>query len=304
MYKIAIALLLAATAAVAQAAPPQATSTPRSFSSNLVEKRQGPTYSDINCAGFVTPEIIPIKDLVLAGERAPNATRFGTGDVIYLTGPGITVGQKYRLVRRVKDPNKNELFPGQQKLLKKMGGMYADLGIVKVNYIDHDIAIAKVEFSCESIVPGDLVIPFVDRPAPVFSQSASDFQKFAVPKSDITGQIAMAKDFDSFVATGAKVYLNIGSNEGLKPGEYLRVTRGYDPAKEAPIDKLSEKASVWEDTQHKMPSPTPKALAYLPHRGIGEIMVLSVTPTTATGMVILTLEDMHLGDQVEVPVTH
>jgi len=301
MYKIAIALLLASAAAMAQTTPQQASPTPQPFSSNLVEKRQGPTYSDINCAGFVTPDIIPTQDFVLAGERAPDTTRFGTGDVIYLTGPGFAVGQRYRLVRRVKDPNHNELFPGQQKVLRKMGGMYADLGIVKVNYIDHGIAVAKIEFSCQSIVPGDVAIPFVGRPKPAFSQAASQFQKFGVPKSSVTGQIAMAKEFDSFVVTGTKVYLNIGSNQGLKPGEYLRVTRGYDPAHEAPIDKLSSLASMWEDTRDQMPTPTSKDLKYLPHRGIGEVMVLSVTPTTATGMVILTLEDMHLGDQVEVP---
>jgi hypothetical protein len=38
----------------------------------------------------------------------------------------------------------------------------------------------------------------------------------------------------------------------------------------------------------------------LPRRSVGEIVIIAVTPTTATGMVVFSLEDMHAGDDVEV----
>lgn len=38
----------------------------------------------------------------------------------------------------------------------------------------------------------------------------------------------------------------------------------------------------------------------LPRRSVGEIVVIGVTPTTATGMVVFSMEDMHAGDDVEV----
>ena len=37
----------------------------------------------------------------------------------------------------------------------------------------------------------------------------------------------MGKDFDSVVGTGQKVYLNVGSNQGVKVGDYFRATRNY-----------------------------------------------------------------------------
>jgi hypothetical protein len=37
----------------------------------------------------------------------------------------------------------------------------------------------------------------------------------------------------------------------------------------------------------------------LPRRAVGEIVVIGVTPTTATGMVIFSMEDVHAGDGVE-----
>jgi hypothetical protein len=37
----------------------------------------------------------------------------------------------------------------------------------------------------------------------------------------------------------------------------------------------------------------------LPRRAVGEIVVIGVTPTTATGMIVFAMEDMHVGDGVE-----
>ena len=37
----------------------------------------------------------------------------------------------------------------------------------------------------------------------------------------------------------------------------------------------------------------------LPRRSVGEIVILSVTNTTATGMIVFSLEDVHAGDGVE-----
>ena len=37
----------------------------------------------------------------------------------------------------------------------------------------------------------------------------------------------------------------------------------------------------------------------LPRRAVGEIVVIGTTPTTATGMIVFAMEDVHLGDGVE-----
>jgi len=75
------------------------------------------------------------------------------------------------------------------------------------------------------------------------------------------------------------------------------------------VDSLSFKASTTEDTQKRPPSIEPKMLTKgkgpqihvrdLPRRAVGELVILSVTPTTATGMVVFAMEDVHVGDGVE-----
>ncbi len=37
----------------------------------------------------------------------------------------------------------------------------------------------------------------------------------------------MGKDFDSVLGTGQKVYFNVGSNQGVKVGDYFRAVRSY-----------------------------------------------------------------------------
>ena len=119
----------------------------------------------------------------------------------------------------------------------------------------------------------------------------------------------MAKDFDSELGTGMKVYMNVGSNQGVKVGDYFRAVRTYTQDMNDPVDSLSFKAQVMEDTQKRPPSVEPKMfastkgprihVAEFPRRAVGEIVVLTVTPTTSTGMIVYAPEDVHTGDNVE-----
>jgi hypothetical protein len=105
------------------------------------------------------------------------------------------------------------------------------------------------------------------------------------------------------------VYLNVGANQGVKPGDYFRAVRSYEADLHDPTDSLSFKASTSEDTQAKQAAFEPNFFTKtggpvihvrdLPRRAVGEVVVISTTPTTATGMVVFAMESVHLGDNVE-----
>jgi hypothetical protein len=123
----------------------------------------------------------------------------------------------------------------------------------------------------------------------------------------------MAKDFDSIVGTGMKVYMNVGANQGVKVGDYFRAVRSYAADARNPVDKLSFEAPLGEDTQAKKPSYKHDGIlsgwgkssgpvideSRFPRRAVGEVVVIGVTPTTSTGMITFALEDVHTGDGVE-----
>jgi len=211
-------------------------------------------------------------------------------------------------VRALRDVNEYETFVGQKKLLKETGQPYEEVGRVKIIDTRNKTAIAQIEYACDGVNPGDTAIPFAEKQAVTF-HAPIRFDRFLPAASKLSGRIVMGKDFDSDLGTGHKVYLNVGANQGVKIGDFFRATRGYTAELLDPVDQLSFKAAIAEDTQKKTPSVDPAMFTKgngpvihvrdLPRRSVGEIIIISVTNTTATGMIVFALEDVHAGDGVE-----
>jgi hypothetical protein len=312
MKKTGLFVLLLATAAWAQSgaadapADPQGTApTTNSFPTLRV---QTPTYADLYCAGFISKQILPDANFIAGGLQTPTTTKFTRGDLIYLQGTGYTAGAEYEIVRALRDINEYEVYPGEKKLLKETGQPYEEVGRVKIIDTRSKTAIGQIEYSCDGINPGDTAIPFAEKQAVTF-HSPIHFDRFLPSSSKTSGRIVMGKDFDSELGTGQKVYINVGSNQGVKIGDFFRATRSYEADLQDPVDSLSFKAAIAEDTQKKTPSVDPAMFTKgngpvihvrdLPRRAVGEIVIIGVTNTTATGMIVFALEDVHSGDAVE-----
>ncbi len=313
MKKTGLLVLLWLTAAWAQSGGRQRR---RSSAGDFADFRhfptmrvQTPTYADLYCAGFISKQILPDANFVAGGLQTPTTTKFTRGDMIYLEGTGYSAGAEYEIVRALRDVNEYEMYPGQAKLLKETGQPYEEVGRVKVVDTREKTAIGQIEYSCDGINPGDTAIPFAEKQAVTF-HSPIRFDRFLPPSNKLSGRIVMGKDFDSELGTGQKLYINIGANQGVKIGDFFRAVRSYEADLHDPVDSLSFKAAIAEDTQKKTPSVDPAMFTKgngpvihvkdLPRRSVGEIVIIGVTNTTATGMVVFALEDVHAGDEVEV----
>jgi len=313
MKKIGLLLILCLTIAAYaqqaapadQAAPDGTVVTNANFPTERIEK---PTRSDLYCAGFVNKERLPNANFVAGGLDTPTTTQYADGDIVYLAGKSYELGKQYTIVRELRDPNRYESFTGQFAMLKAMGQPYAELATVRIVDTRSKMAVAHIEFSCQPLLPGDIVIPFVEKTDVSFHPPLR-FDRFVPASAKLSGRIIAAKDFDSELGSGAKVYMNLGSNQGVKVGDYFRAVRAYEADLHNAVDSLSFKASTAEDTQAQPPSIDQKMLtknsgpqihvADLPRRAVGEVVILSTTPTTSTGMIVFAMEDMHLGDGVE-----
>src|SRR3954466_9186041 len=275
--------------AVGNAIPPTA----------VLQNLTAPTYADVNCAGFVTSEH-PAETLTVAGGwETPHETKFADRDYIYLTGGSVQVGNLYTVLRHLKDPNKWEAFKGQHAAIAAVGDAFAEIGHVRVVEVrGQNVGVAQVEYSCEPVVRGDFVVPFVEKQAPNVPKTIM-FDRFAPPDGKPVGRIVMGKDFDQALGTGKKGYINIGTDHGLKIGDYVRAVRNYADAYNTDIDKLSFRAKDAEDTQqneHYFPA---GRLAELPRETLGEAVVISVYPHSSTIMFTTTITDVNVGDHVE-----
>jgi len=266
-----------------------------------------PTAADLNCAGFISKPVGSRSQFVAGGLESPFTTRFASGEAIFLTGK-YEAGQQYTIVRELVDPNRFELFQGQWSALKAAGQPYEELARVQVIDTRGKMAVAKVEYSCDTVIPGDYVVPFVEKPAASF-HGPMRFDRFVPSNGQLSGRIILAKDFDSELGTGGKVYLNIGANQGLKVGDFLRASRTYETTAHDAVDSLSFAADTKEPTQAKQTVVNPGFmekgsgpvvhLSEMPRRAVGEIIILGVTPATATGMIVFSMEPVHVGDRVE-----
>jgi len=315
MKKIGLLVLFAAAAVWAQstasepaadATTPEGTlATSVSFPIQRVLK---PTYADVYCAGFISKQSLPDANYVAGGLETPQTTKFANGEIVYMKGSGYSVGAQYEIVRALRDVNEYETYPGQQKLVKATGQPYQTVGRVRVIDTRSKTAVAQVEYSCDPINPGDTAIPFAERPMVPF-HAPLRFDRFLPTGSKVSGRIVMGKDFDAVLGTGRKAYLNVGANQGVKVGDYFRAVRRYEEDLKNPVDSLSFRAALSEDTQKKQPSFDPAMFERsngpvihvrdLPRRAVGELVIISTTPTTATAMIVFAMEDVHAGDGVE-----
>jgi hypothetical protein len=283
-----------------------------SANTHPLERVQTPTYEDLYCAGFITKQDVPHDTFVAGGLHSPHATKFVKNEVIFLSGSKFKEGDRVALIRELVDPNRYEMFPGQFKLMSATGRPYAELGHARVIDTRHNMAIALLDFSCEPIVVGDQVIALTERQQ-VSYRNPHRFDRFSPPNGKTSGQIVLGKDFDNFLGTGRKAYLTVGAEKGVKVGDYFRITRDYTEDLKDPVDSLSFKASYAEDTQMHPPSVESAwwkrskgpvvHVKDMPRRAMGEMIILSTTPTSATGMVTFALEDIHVGDGVELEET-
>ena len=316
MKKTGLLLVLVASLAAAQppvtasmVATPDASGIVTTTVSVPFVRYQTPTAADIYCAGFISKERLPDANYVNGGLQSPTSTKFEIGELVYLAGTGYQAGTLYSIVRELRDVNEYEIYPGERKLIKATGHPYGEIGRARViDTRSKPSAIAQVVYSCDPINPGDVAVPFVEKP-PVAFHVPGHFDRFAPSNGKLTGRIVLGKDFDDIVGTGMKLYMNVGSNQGVKVGDYFRVVRSYTATLNDPVDSLSFKAQTSEDTQMRPPvyeanrfTKTKGAnihVADLPRRGVGEVVVLSTTPTTASAMVVFALEDVYAGDAVE-----
>jgi hypothetical protein len=313
MKKISLLLVLIAATAWAQsegnsAGSPTSQGSLPTTASFPIQRVQMPTYADVYCAGFINRQSLPDANFVAGGLNTPTTTKFVKDDIVYLQGTGYNTGAEYEIVRALKDVNEYELFPGQAKLLKATGQPYAEVGRVRIIDTRSRAAVAQIEYSCDPINPGDTAIPFAEKSMVAFHPPMR-FDRFLPTSSKVSGRIVMARDFDSELGTGQKVYFNVGSNQGVKVGDYFRATRQYEADLHDPVDSLSFKAALSEDTQKKQASVDPNFLTRsngpvihvrdLPRRAVAEVVVIGTTPTTATGMIVFAMEDVHAGDDIE-----
>lgn len=260
--------------------------------------RTTPTEADLYCSGVVTDKPVPNDLYLISGEDSRYKSTFRQGDAIYINRgaeQGVKVGDEFEVVRPVKDMMaKTVWFKYQTMLSRAMGTRYADIGRLRVVHADAKTSTTEVVATCDLMQRGDIVRPFEARPAPQFHDVK--FDRFAAPSGKKTAMVVTAKDEATLSGSGTIVYVNLGSAQGVRVGDYFRVFR-YQGTH---IETLYQV----RNTAYKVYGYGSAPVAYewdnLPRQVLGEGIVLRTGPNSSTVMLTTVREEIFAGDYVEV----
>jgi hypothetical protein len=175
-----------------------------------------------------------------------------------------------------------------------MGTRYADIGRLRVVHVDGKTSTAQVSVGCDMVQRGDIVRPFVARPAPQYHEAKLDM--FAPPSGKKMAMIVNGKEYSVLGGPGQIVYVNLGASQGVHVGDYFRVFRYQGTRIETDYQV--------EDTAYKAYGFGSTPVAYewnnLPRQIMGEGIVLRVAPNSSTVMLTIVRKAIFAGDYVEI----
>jgi hypothetical protein len=255
-----------------------------------------PDYSAVNCSGFVSDRV-PDDIRIISGEQSNLKITFSHGDYVYINrgrDKGIQVGDRFSVVRPDKDPVDVPWFKWQPKLIKAMGQPYIDAGQIRVVNVQPNVSIAEVGLSCGYVQRGDIVQPYVERPSPPF-KDASTFDHFAPVSGKRVAMIVAARDNSQLYGKNSAVYVNLGSNQSVRIGDYFRIFR-YQGT-------LAETAPQNKNYQYELYGFGSAHAKYtwkdLPREVIGEGIVINEGPNASTVLITYSSLEVYAGDYVE-----
>ena len=255
-------------------------------------------FTAVNCSGFVTDQKVPDGIQLISGEQSNYKITFGRGDRVYINrgqDKGVRIGDRFMVVRPEEDPYGVQWFKWQSKLMKAMGTTYRDQGQVRVVNVQPKVSIAEVTFSCGYMQRGDILQPFQDRPAPPFKDPGA-FDHFAPVSGKPVAMVVAGTDFTQLFGKNQTIYVNLGTRQGVKVGDYFRVFR-YQGS-------MAETAPQTKGYQYTMygfgSAPARYEWNDLPREVLGEGIVINVSGNSSTMLLTYSTIEIYAGDYVEI----
>jgi len=321
------ALLLALFAFTANAQTPAPT--PQVLMPSAAQPMRVAGKSQLYCAGYIKFQRLPQMPEIVGAQEEQEQRTYADGDVVYLnrgSSQGIKEGQHFQIIRPRGD------VKGVHKQKHGYLGTYVqDVGQLQVFKVWENTAAAQITFTCDTAVLGDLLSPIPDRESPL-QRAEANLDRHADPSGKHTGRLMMAKDGREMVTRNDIVYIDLGSEDQIKPGDYLTVYRPLGTGNITRVDNeemarnratgfesdrfrgggFSNQASRAKDetafvhpkgryryrpiTSREVKRHRPP----MPRKIVGEMVVIDVQTRTATAIITRVVGEVHTGDWVEI----
>ncbi|HEU4768502.1 MAG TPA: hypothetical protein VFS77_14065, partial [Pyrinomonadaceae bacterium] len=281
------------------------------------------------CAGHIRYQRFgPTPEIVGAEEEQEQRT-YSDGDIVYLnagSSQGIKEGQTYQIIR----PRGDVKGVHRQKI-GFLGTYVQDIGQLEVFKVRQETSAAKITFTCDTALLGDLIVELPVRESPL-QRPEGNLDRFADPSGKQVGRLMMAKDNRELLTRNDIVYIDLGGEDNVKRGDYLTIFRPLGTGNVTRVDNeemarnratgfqsnryrgggFSSQASrakdetsvVDADGRYRYRPITSREVkdgrSDMPRKIVGEMVILEVQSRTATAIITRVASEVHTGDWVEI----
>jgi hypothetical protein len=257
---------------------------------------------DVQCAGFIRAQEVDDNMPVIARFNSDSGILAGESDYIYLgrgTQDGVQTGAMYQVVRPTR-----QIKSASAARDRNRGTHYLNVAQVRMVLVQDQYAMARVTQNCEAIEVGDLLMPSEMPAIPTLTEKRP-FSPTMTASGQMRGSVITTKDALSGYGSGLKlsgripgvsggdlakgnhghvneggiVYVDIGRNEAVRPGDVFIVFRNVD------VEDLA-------------PSPG-REIVRQQRTAIGELVIVRVEDLASSALVTYSTDGIALGDAVE-----
>lgn len=264
----------------------------------LAAQAPAPPERQMYCTGISTIRPVKFENYVISGEESEIQLVYSQGQKVFINRgaqQGVKVGDQFLVSRVESDFIPYPWFKGQQDLARMMGTFVADVGRIRVVAVQQKTATAEVTLACDYLQRGDGVEPFVERPAPPYKANAK-LDLYAPPSNKPKGTLVFSDQYGQLLGVGRIAYVDLGTLQGVKVGDYLRVFRYQGEHQETVYNYPHTAYSEFGLGS----TPQPYIWSDLPRDILGEGLVLRVSPTAATVLITASHRQIFMGDFVEI----
>jgi hypothetical protein len=274
------ATLLGSGGAFAADAPDTASQTPpRTAAPSISPPLPIGVEADVYCTGWIEEPDAGFPAAIFSAELINSKQGFFEGDILYLdagANQGFAAGQEYWIVRPERIVN------SVQSVLDVVGRVYLTPGRVRILCSQENSSIAEIVLSCSDTNIGDFVLPFEPIPIPLVRRTAP-LSSCDPQTGKVSGHIVADFDTVTSIAKDSVVYLDLGEDDGLLPGDFLSVFR-------LPVEDRRLRTILGHPD---MPAEREVRIT------LGEAAILTTRKKTSVAIITSMRDTMYVGDRVE-----
>lgn len=303
--------------------------TPRMIMPTSAQPARVAGESSLFCAGYIRYQRFGQTPEIVGAEEEQEQRTYADGDIVYINAgsrQGIKEGQSFQIIRPrgdVKGVHRNKIG--------FLGTYVQEVGQLQVFKVREETSAAKITFTCDAALLGDLLVDIPVRESPL-ERAEGNLDRFADPSNKQVGRLMMAKDNRELLTKNDIVYIDLGGEDNVKRGDYLTIYRPLGTGNLTRVDNeemarnratgfqsdryrgggmgnqasraKDETAFVDANGRYRYRPITSREVKkdrpVMPRKIVGEMVIIDVQSRTATAIITRAANEVHTGDWVEI----